>query len=261
MGIILYIFQTSHARGKAFLYAALFFFNDHDFPRFAYPELPLLSIPFAFSLLPLLLHLAIDTIHPIDFLACLFPVLLLFLPFLFLLRILLFLLLPVLDLILYQIVERRDGPYQTGQINRHQLIVRLDRHGAREFRIATAFFPRSAAAFLAHRLRGGGGGVGEVGQEVEDVLEVAEDGVVDGEFLVDYLLEVLADVAEAEVQALEGLQLGGDAGGKGANGDVADVAEEVLDADFFGFFGFDYGRGVHEGFCRGRAVLFPIPER
>ena len=225
------------------------------FPISSYPELPLL-IPFPFSLFPLLLHLPIHTIHPIEFLPCLFPILLLLLAFLFLLRILLFLLLPVLNLILYQIVERRDGPYQTGQINRHQLIIRLDRHGAREFRVATAFFARSAA-FSARRLRGGGGRVGEVGEQVEDILEVAEDRVVDGEFLVDYFLQVLADVAEAVVQALEGLQLGGYAGGEGADGDVADVAEEVLDADFFGFFGFDYGGGVHEGFCRGGAVLFP----
>ena len=85
--------------------------------------------------------------------------------------------------------------------------------------------------------------------------------MVDGEFLVDYLLEVLADVAEAEVQALEGLQLGGYAGGEGADGDVADVAEEVFDADLFGFFGFDYGGGVHEGFGCGGTVLIPMPER
>ena len=222
-------------------------------------ELPLL-ITLAFSLFPLLLRLPVDTVHPVRFLPRLFPVLVFVLAFLFLLRILLFLLLPVLNLILNQVVERRDGPYQTGQVYRHQLIVRLDRHGAREFGIrTTALFPRSAAAaaaaFLAHRLRGRGGRVGEVGQEVEDVLEVAEDGVVDGQLLVDYLLEVLADVAEAEVQALQGLQLGGYAGGEGADGDVADVAEEVLDADFFGFFGFDDGRGVHEGFRRRGAVL------
>ena len=83
--------------------------------------------------------------------------------------------------------------------------------------------------------------------------------MVDGEFLVDYLLQVLAYVPEAEVQALQGLQLGGYACGEGADCYVADVAEEVLDADFFGFFGFDYRGGVHEGFGCGRAVLFVIP--
>ena len=79
--------------------------------------------------------------------------------------------------------------------------------------------------------------------------------MVDGEFLVDYFLQVGADVAEAEVQALEGLELGCYARGEGADGYVADVAEEVLDADFFGFFGFDYGGGVHECFGGGCAVL------
>ena len=43
--------------------------------------------------------------------------------------------------------------------------------------------------------------------------------------------------------------------GEGADGDVADVAEEVLDADFFGFFGFDYGGCVDEGFGGCGAVL------
>lgn len=79
--------------------------------------------------------------------------------------------------------------------------------------------------------------------------------MVDGQLLVDHLLQVLADVAEAQMQPLQGLQLGCDAGGEGADGDVADVAEEVLDADLFGFFGFDDGGGVHEGFGGRRAVL------
>ena len=86
-------------------------------------------------------------------------------------------------------------------------------------------------------------------------MEVAEDGVVDGEFFVDDFLEIGADVAEAEVEALKGLELGGYACGEGADCYVADVAEEVLDAYFFGFFGFDYGRGVHEGFRCCGAVL------
>ena len=79
--------------------------------------------------------------------------------------------------------------------------------------------------------------------------------MVDGEFFVDDFLEIGADVAEAEVEALEGLELGGYACGEGADGYVADVAKEVLDAYFFGFFGFDYGGGVHEGFGCCCAVL------
>jgi len=86
-------------------------------------------------------------------------------------------------------------------------------------------------------------------------LEVAQNGVVDGEVAVEHFLEVLADVSEAQVQALQGLQLRGYAGGEGADGDVADVAEKVLDADFFGFFGFDLGGGVYEGFGGCGAIL------
>lgn len=79
--------------------------------------------------------------------------------------------------------------------------------------------------------------------------------MVYGEFAVEDFLEVLPDVAQAEMQALQGLELRGYACGEGADCDVADVAEEVLDADFFGFFGFDYGGGVDEGFGCCGAVL------
>jgi hypothetical protein len=62
-------------------------------------------------------------------------------------------------------------------------------------------------------------------------------------------LEVTADVCEAGVKALERLELSVDAGAERADGNVTDVAEEVLDTNFFGLFGFDYGGGVYEGFC------------
>lgn len=61
------------------------------------------------------------------------------------------------------------------------------------------------------------------------------------------------------MQALKRLQLRGYAGGECADGDVADVAEEVLDADFFCFFGFDDGGGVDEGFRSSSAVLLKEP--
>ena len=80
--------------------------------------------------------------------------------------------------------------------------------------------------------------------------------MVDGEVLVDHFLQVLANVPEPVVQALQRLQLRCYARGEGADGDVADVAQEVLDAYFFGFFGFDDGGGVHEGFGGGGAVLW-----
>lgn len=57
------------------------------------------------------------------------------------------------------------------------------------------------------------------------------------------------------MEALKGLKLRSYACGEGADGDVADVAEEVLDADFFCFFGFDDGWGMDEGFRSGGAVL------
>ena len=46
------------------------------------------------------------------------------------------------------------------------------------------------------------------------------------------------------METAEGGELFGDAGGEGGGGGVFDVAEEVLDADLFCFFGFDGGGDV-----------------
>jgi hypothetical protein len=65
---------------------------------------------------------------------------------------------------------------------------------------------------------------GEVGEKVENILEAAEDGVVDGELAVEDLLEIGTDVAEAEVKTLEGLELICHPGRKGADGHVTDIS-------------------------------------
>jgi hypothetical protein len=49
--------------------------------------------------------------------------------------------------------------------------------------------------------------------------------------------------------------LRGDFGGEGTDGVVFDVAEEVFDADFLGFFGLDLGGDVGECFgCCGSVL-------
>lgn len=58
------------------------------------------------------------------------------------------------------------------------------------------------------------------------------------------------------MEALERLELVVYTSGERTDGNVTNIAEEVLDADFFGFFGFDYGGCVDEGFCRGCAILY-----
>ena len=58
------------------------------------------------------------------------------------------------------------------------------------------------------------------------------------------------------MKALERLELVGDAGGEGADSDVADIAEEVLDADLFCLLCFDGGGDVQEGFAGFCAVLY-----
>ena len=80
--------------------------------------------------------------------------------------------------------------------------------------------------------------------------------MVDRKLSVQHFLEVGLNVSQAQVKALERLKLGCDTCRESADCDVADVAEEVLDADFFCFFGFDDGGGVDEGFGRGGSVLW-----
>lgn len=58
------------------------------------------------------------------------------------------------------------------------------------------------------------------------------------------------------MEALERLKLVVYASGERTDGNVTDIAEEVLDANFFGLFGFDYGGCVDKGFCRGCAILY-----
>jgi hypothetical protein len=52
------------------------------------------------------------------------------------------------------------------------------------------------------------------------------------------------DVGEPGLEPAEGGELLGDARGEGGCGAVFDVAQEVLDPDFFGFFGFYCGGDV-----------------
>jgi hypothetical protein len=79
--------------------------------------------------------------------------------------------------------------------------------------------------------------------------------VVDWELAVEDLLQVRLDISQAEMEALQRLELVGDTGGKGADRYVSDVAQKVLDANLFGFFGFDDGRGVNEGLGCGGSIL------
>lgn len=80
--------------------------------------------------------------------------------------------LAILDLVLDQIVECCDGTDQTAEVNCHQLIVCLDAHGAYKLAILDIGFGTVCLV--------GGFGCGQVGKKVEDVLEVAQDGMVDG---------------------------------------------------------------------------------
>lgn len=98
---------------------------------------------------------------------------------------LIFLLLLVLDLVFDEIVESGDGADQAAEVDGHELVVGLDAHGAGEVAVSNG-----GAGLSAEGL-----GSGQVRQKIEDVLQVAEDGVVDGQVAVEDFLQVGADVS------------------------------------------------------------------
>ena len=134
-------------------------------------------------------------------------------------------------------MQRDHGAQETAEVDDEQLVVRARGEAARQR------------------------GVAEVREEVERVLEVVHDLVVHGHRARGDVGEVLLDVGDARLQAAEGGELLGDARRERRGGGVFDVAQEVLDANFLGFFGLDGGRRVEEcraSFC---AVLWSINVR
>lgn len=107
---------------------------------------------------------------------------------LLLLRLGLLLLLSVLDLVLDQVVERRNGTDQAADVNRHQLVVGLDTHRLGQLAILDLRLRCGPAKPRRRRRRG------QVREQVEHVLEVTQNGMVDGELAVQDFLEVLADI-------------------------------------------------------------------
>lgn len=108
-------------------------------------------------------------------------------------------LLPVLHLVLNQVVEGGNRPDQTADVDAHELIVRLDAHGPRQL-VTSGGCCRAGTNPFIRRLAAGRGawpGSAQPGQKVEDVLQVAEHGVVHRQFAGGYAAKVDADVAQA----------------------------------------------------------------
>ena len=63
--------------------------------------------------------------------------------------------------------------------------------------------------------------------------------MVDGHLACCDIGEVFLNIGYPRLEAAEGGELFGDAGGEGGCGGVFDVTQEVLDTDFFCFFCFD----------------------
>lgn len=140
----------------------------------------------------------------------------------------------VLDLVVDHIVEREDRPHHRANVDDHQLVISVG-----DERLAEVLM-------LGERA--------QVRQQVEHVLQLAEDGVVHRELAHNHPVEVAGHVLEVVAEALEALELTGDPHAQHSGRSVVDVAEQVLDADLLGLLGLDLGRDVHERTPSRRAV-------
>jgi hypothetical protein len=64
--------------------------------------------------------------------------------------------------------------------------------------------------------------------------------VVDRQLVIKDLLEILADITQAQVQTLQRLKLRCYACRKGSNSNVPDVSKQVFNADFLSLLGLDH---------------------
>ena len=97
-------------------------------------------------------------------------------------------------------------PDEGGGVHDEHLVVRVDVHRLDKVRVR------------------------EVGQEVEDVLQLVGDLLVEGELAVDDLLQVLSHLLELDAEALQAQQLVGDPLRERAHRRVLDVPQQVLHA-------------------------------
>ena len=93
------------------------------------------------------------------------------------------------------------SPNQTGGVNDQHLIVRIHVDGLDKV------------------------GIGQIGQEIEDILEVVHDLMIHGEAALDHLGEVALHLIQLDIEAFEAHQLVGDTLRECAHSRVLDHAE------------------------------------
>lgn len=130
-----------------------------------------------------------------------------------------------------QVVEGDDRAHQGGQIDHQHLVVGLDVERVGEVVVA------------------------DVGQEVEDVLQLVRDLVTDFVLATADLLQIVLDITQLEIQSLQAEQLVRHFLGQAADGGVLDISQQVLNSDLFCFFSSDLTGNVLEGLRCGRSVL------
>lgn len=136
-----------------------------------------------------------------------------------------------------QVVQGDDGSDHAAKIEDEQFVV----GGDREWLLAIRAAPLEAF---------------EVGEKIEDVLEVVDDLVVHWHLSRYDGCEVVSDLCEVGGEAAERRQPICDPGREGASREILDVPEQMLDPNLFGFFSLYRRRNVHEGLLCCRAVLW-----
>ena len=128
-------------------------------------------------------------------------------------------------------MQRNHCPQQCAQVHHQQLVIRARRKALRQPRIT------------------------QIREEIERILQVVNDLVVHGQRARGHVKEVAVDVPQPKLESLQRCQLLAHTCRERGRRRVFNVPQEMLDADFFGFFGFDRGGDVQKCLACLRAVL------
>ena len=86
----------------------------------------------------------------------------------------------------------------------------------------------------------------QVRKQIEDVLDLIEDGVVDGELSINNVLEVLVHLLYARDERFQRVNLVTDLSGEGRDVGVANVAQKMFNSDFLSLKRLNCRRNVLE---------------
>lgn len=125
-------------------------------------------------------------------------------------------------LVVDEIVQSDDGADERGQINDEHVVVGVSVEG------------------LDHAL------LVQIGKQIEDILDLVENGVVDGELSIDDVLQVLVHLLNSCDERFQRADLVANLGRKGRDVGIAHVTKEVLNSNLLSFKSLNGGGDVLE---------------